>query len=273
MAFIRTFNETQIQKMIGGANTELFSRLKADVLNGEVFPAVRKNELYFYYKGGCLYKFSGGAFKRNPNFAKFSTDCVGLEPYERAKKETENKFTSVCGNEKERQLLDKLYSCTFSSSYGGDVVVLDIEVNLNGAIGGGKKCDMALLNTRTDEIMFVEGKVFSDRRVNVKIPFIPEVIAQVNTYTAAIAEQRQAIIEQYANHIQIVNLLFGTSYCPPKMLIEPAKLLVYRTPKQQNENGKHSLEKISVGLGANNVLWVEQNDSPTLDIIWQSMAL
>ncbi len=273
MAFIRTFNETQIKKMIGGANTELFAKLKADVLNGEVFPAMRKNELYFYYKGGCLYKFSGGSFKRNPNFAKFSTDCVGFEPYERAKKETENKFTSVCGNEKERQLLDKLYSCTFSSSYGGDVVVLDIEVNLNGAVGGGKKCDMVLLNTRTDEIMFVEGKVFSDGRVNVKRPFIPKVITQVNTYTASIAEQRQTIIEQYAYHIQILNRLFGTSYCPPKMLIEPAKLLVYGTPKCLAENGIYSIDKINDGLGANNVLWVEQNDSPTLDVIWQALAL
>lgn len=271
MGFIRTFEQAQIQKMTSGDNAELFAKLKADILKGEVFPAVRKNELYFYYKGGCLYKFSCGSFKRDKNFEKFGEGLEGISSYEKVKKENEIKFTNVGGKAKERQLLDELNRHTFNRNYGGNVVVLDIEVNLNGELGRGKKCDLVLLNTQTDELMFVEGKVFSDSRVNVKPPNIPEVIEQVNTYSAAIAEQRQVILEQYARHIEIINGLFGTSYRPPIRLVEPAKLLVYETPEIPNKNGEHSIDKIKTELGTNTVLWVKERSKLTLDDIWNSL--
>ena len=258
--------------MTGVKNAELFAKLKADVVNGAVFPAVRKNELHFYYKGGCLYKFAGGSFKRDKNFEKFGAGLDGLSPYEKAKKEIEIKFTNVGGKQKERRLLNGLNCHTFKKDYDGSVVVLDIEVNLNGEVGRGKKCDLVLMNTQTDQLMFVEGKVFSDSRVNVKPPNIPEVISQVNTYTAAIADQRQIISEQYAEHIGIINELFGTAYRPPKKPVEPAKLLVYNTPKSPRDNGKYSIGKINAGLGANNVLWVEENNNPNLDSIWKSLT-
>ena len=272
MAFIRAFGNTQIQKMTSDENAELFAKLKVDVLNGIVFPAVRKNELHFYYKGGCLYKFTGGSFKRDKNFEKFGAGLETLSPYEKAKIENERKFVHADGRIMERQLLDKLYCHTFDLPYSNDVVVLDIEVDLNGDVGKGKKCDMVLLNTRTNELMFVEGKVFSDSRVKVAISFTPEVITQVNTYIAAIAEQRQNILEQYAQHIEIINYLFGTSYRPPKKLVEPAKLLVYDTPIAPTKNGEYAINKIDSELGANNVLWVKSNDEPPLDEIWKRLT-
>ncbi|NCA93173.1 leucine-rich repeat domain-containing protein, partial [bacterium] len=57
MSFIRSFDIEKIKRMTG-ESAALFERLKADVNAGEVFPAVRKDELHFYYKGGCLYKFT-----------------------------------------------------------------------------------------------------------------------------------------------------------------------------------------------------------------------
>ena len=239
-------------------------------MKGEVFPAVRKNELHFYYKGGCLYKFSGGSFKRDKNFEKFGVGLDGLSPYEKAKREIEIKFTNAAGGESERQLLDRLYCHTFNQKNGSKVVVLDIEVNLGGQ--AVKKCDLVLMNTETDELMFVEGKVFSDSRVNVAISFTPEVISQVNTYTAAIASQRQTILEQYARHIEIVNVLFGTSYRPPKRIVEPAKLLVYGTPQTPTKNGEYAIGKINTELGESNVLWVMKSNQPSLDEIWDDLA-
>lgn len=97
MAFIRTFSQAQIQKMISGENAELFAKLKADVLKGDVFPAVRKNELHFYYKGGCLYKFANGCFKRDRNFEKYGAGFENLPAYERAKRQVERKFTNIGG--------------------------------------------------------------------------------------------------------------------------------------------------------------------------------
>lgn len=270
MAFIRTFDWAQIQKMTSGVNAELFAKLRADVLKGDVFPAVRKNELYFYYKGGCLFKFAGGSFVRDKNYGKFGAGYENLPSYERARKENEIKFRKAAGGEAERQLLDRLYSYTFNCERSTKVVVLDIEVNLGGQ--AVCKCDLLLLNAQTDELMFVEGKVFSDSRVKVAISFSPEVISQVNTYTAAIAEQRQVIIEQYARYVEIINGLFGTSYRPPKKLTEPAKLLVYETPSTLTKNGEYTIDKINTKLGANNVLWVKEGITPSLDDIWNSLA-
>ena len=267
MGFIRNFSQIQIDKMQG---EELFKKLKADVLKGEVFPAVRKNELHFYYKGGCLYKFAEGSFKRDKNYEKYSVGFENFPTYERAKKENEEKFKNSLGGEAERQLLDRLYCHTFNSEESSNVVVLDIEVNLGGQ--AVKKCDLVLLNTQTDELMFVEGKVFSDSRVNVKPPHIPEVIAQVNTYTAAMSSLKQNILEQYTRHIEIINALFGTSYRPPKRRLEPAKLLVYGTPQILTKNGEYTIDKINTELGAGNVLWVNKDENPSLEDIWDSMT-
>ena len=256
-------------KLDACCNATLFTMLKADVLKGEVFPAVRQNELHFYYKGGCLYKFARGSFRRDKNFEKFGVGFEDLQPYEKAKKENEIKFRNAAGGEAERQLLDKLYCHTFNPEKRSKVVVLDIEVNLGGQ--AVRKCDLVLLNTQTDELMFVEGKVFSDGRVLVAMSFTPEVIAQVNTYAAAIAEQRQIILEQYARHVEIVNGLFGTAYRVPKKLVEPAKLLVYGTPIKPTKNGLYSIDLINTELGTDNVLWVKPDENPTLDEIWEAL--
>ena len=293
MSFIRNFDDRNIERMTGQTcpvasnaelsftysgmylkldsccNATLFNMLKSDVLKGEVFPAIRQNELHFYYKGGCLYKFAQGSFRRDKNFEKFGVGFENLPPYEKAKEENEIKFRHVAGGEAERQLLDKLYCHTFNSEKVSKVVVLDIEVNLGGQ--AVRKCDLVLLNTQTDELMFVEGKVFSDGRVLVAVSFTPEVIAQVKTYTAAIENQRQNIIEQYARHVEIINGLFGTFYRSPKRLVEPAKLLVYGTPCKPTKNGQYSIDKINTELGADNVIWVNSNENPTLDDIWEAL--
>ena len=270
MLFIRELNDLQTIKMTSGSNAELFEKLKADVLKGEVFPAVRKNELHFYYKGGCLYKFAEGSFKRDKNYKKYGAEFEELSPYERAKKENEEKFKNAAGYEAERQLLDRLYCHTFNPDLKSKVVVLDVEVNLSGRVV--RKCDLVLLNTHTDEIEFVEGKVFSDSRVNARPPHIPEVIEQVNTYSAAISSQKHNILEQYARHIEIINGLFGTSYKTPKKIIGRAKLLVYGVPQNPTNNGEYAIDKINTELGASNVLWVNQNEYPALDKIWADLT-
>ena len=150
--------------------------------------------------------------------------------------------------------------------------MLDIEVNLNGKIGGAKKCDMVLLNNEKCQIMFVEGKVFNDKRVNVKVGFTPEVIEQVRIYTEAIKAQEKCIEEQYARHISIINALFNTEYCPKVTLIPKAKLLVYRTPKEPRDNGRYSIKEINNALGEESVYWVKEGSDPTLENIWEALC-
>lgn len=225
--------------------------------------------------GGCLYRFAGGSFKRNPDYEKpeYSKGTAGLDDYEKAKMQCKNKYAGKDDTARERQLLDRLNSHTFKAERSATTVVLDIEVRLNGEIGGAKKCDMVLLNSETGQIMFVEGKVFSDSRVNRRVGETPEAIEQVTTYTAGIAEQATAIVTQYAEHIWIVNALFGTAYSTQVSLMPKAKLLVYETPKAPNANGQHSIDTINnLLVGSENILWIAAGNEPTIDEIWEALC-
>ena len=214
-----------------------------------------------------------GAFFRDSNYDLYSSGTAGLSLYEKAKKENENKYTNKKGAASERQLLDNLYCHTYNHNLKSNIVVLDIEVNLKGNVGWGKKCDLVLLNTETDEIMFVEGKVFSDSRVKCLRGRTPEVIQQVSIYTAAIEEQKNLIIEQYSEYICVINKLFGTTYKPPRKLIPTAKLLVYETDFMNlTSNGRYSIDTITEQLGASNVMWVRKGEEPTLEEIWNAIC-
>jgi hypothetical protein len=271
MGFIRSFDSSKIKKL-SDASAELFAKLKNDTYAGLVFPAVRKGEVHFYYKGGCLYKFNGISFARDKAYGAYSDRTDGLDEYAKAKRQNENKFTNTGGSAKERQLLDRLNSHTFNRERKTKTVVLDMEIRLNGTVGENKKCDMVLLNTETRQIMFVEGKVFSDNRVNRTVGNRPEVIEQVNIYTAGLAEQAQAIELQYAEHISIINALFGTTYEVNNCLVTTAKLLVYETPKNPNDNGRYSIDAINAALGAENVMWVASGEEPGIDEIWDALT-
>ena len=272
MSFLRVLDEKQITALSSDRNINLFNLLKKDIISGEVFPAVRNNQIYFYYEGGCLYKFSNGKFSRDKAFEKYGSGVENLSPYETAKIQVKNKFTNASGKDKERRLLNSLYSSTFGIGRQFNTVVLDMEVNLNSNVARGKKCDLVLYNIRQGALMFVEGKVFSDSRVNVKRGSMPEVIEQVKMYSEAIEEQAQTIISQYAIHIEIINSLFGTSYPAPEKLIQPAKLLVYETPLNLTDNNHYSIDTITAALGENNTVWFKQNDRPSADEIWNSLC-
>jgi len=291
--FKRFFTKEMIATM---EKTELFQKhLKPDVLKGEVFPAIRRGEMHFYHKGGCLYKFIGKDLKfekRHKNYHKYSKGTEGMTcDYEIAKKQCENRYFTG-----ERQLMDKLNRHTFSSERT-KIVVLDVEVCLHCKTYGDRKCDLVLLNVEDPnlpKIMFVEGKIFKDSRVNVKVNFAPVVIEQVDRYTMAINEQAVEIVFEYINHIHIINTIFGTNFESPfpaslynfnvfgfdalvsNHLIPKAKLLVYETPEQLNIHGKHSINMINKELnkepGENNVMWVAKRTEPTLAEIWEALC-
>ena len=269
MSFIRSFSNLKIARFTSDNNADTFALLKADVLSGKVFPAVRNERIDFYYLGGCLYSF-GGTFFRDREWEKFSKNTDGLTEYDKAKKQVENKFAHMHGGSAERKLLNELYCQTFASYRSSAVVVLDIEVSLGKVDDKNQKCDLLLLNTQTDEIMFVEGKVYSDPRVRSAVGQKVEVIDQVNAYTTAVARQADTILEQYREHVRIVNEVFNTDYNPPKKLLMPVKLLVYETGVGKEVNIRYTVETVNNALGVNNVMWVEKDPAtkPTLEQIW-----
>lgn len=273
MSFIRSFSDSKIAKLTIDQNAETFALLKEDVAKGIVFPAVRNERIDFYYLGGCLYSF-GGTFFRDKEWEKFSENTKGLSEYCKAKKQVENKFAKMHGGSAERKILNELYSQTFASNRSSAVVVLDIEISLGKVDDKSQKCDLLLLNTQTDEIMFVEGKVYSDPRVRSAVGQKIEVIDQVNAYTTVVERQSETILAQYAEHVRILNKLFGTNYNPPKKLLMPVRLLVYETGIGKEVNIRYTVETVSNVLGANNVMWVEREPvvAPSLEQIWAALT-
>ncbi|MCH5156263.1 MAG: hypothetical protein J1G02_00115 [Clostridiales bacterium] len=270
MSFIRSFSDSKIERLESAHNAHTFALLKADVLKGEVFPAVRNERIDFYYLGGCLYSYAG-TFFRDPEWEKFSDNTDGLSPYDKAKKQVENKYAEVNGGSAERKKLNALYRQSFASDRSSQVVVLDIEIGLGKVKKKNQKCDLLLLNNQTSEIIFVEGKVYKDPRVRSAVGQKIEVIDQVNDYTEAIVTQSDTILQQYCEYVNIVNKLFGTSYAPPQKLITPAKLLVYDTGVGREVNIRYTVETTNNALGANSVMWVAHGEEPSLEQIWKAL--
>ena len=67
MAFERKLSEEIIAKL---TQEQLYSKcLLPDIKDGNVFPAIRKDKITFYYKGGSLFSYDGDGFKTNIKFA------------------------------------------------------------------------------------------------------------------------------------------------------------------------------------------------------------
>jgi hypothetical protein len=280
--FIRSFDK------IGALeNEDLFTKkLKEDVLAGNVFPAVRKGNIDFYYEGGVLFRFNGSGFSRNRNYKNYTPDgCKKsgdwIDDYDICKEENKFRFSNAtvsmgCPTSLERQILASLCQHTFNGNGHSAVVVLDIEVRLNFA--NQKKCDLVLLDTRTGRIMFVEGKIMRDGRMRCKFDpnnnNEPEVIGQVENYSAMIENKDNAgiICKEYSKHTEIVNKLFGTSYKSEISIVTPAKLLVYCVPTEQKKNVKYSIDKINEQLRKDNVMWNYGEYKPSLDEIWSALC-
>jgi ribonuclease J len=284
-SFHRSFNWEWHKRFLKRNELKPLKLLKSEVKNGngKIFPALRKGNINFYYFGGVLYTLTCQTIgRRNKNYKKYNDGVTNdMCEYEQRRRQNENRFSSEGGNDQERALLSALYPFTYSDKKA-NVVVLDIEVRLNGKIHTGKKCDMVLLNKSKREIMFVEAKIFTDSRVRVTKDEVPPVVEQVNAYSQSIAEQRKWIPQQYIEFIQIMNQVFeidllkGFDSSNELTLIEPAKLLVFNTPaserRDENLNWKHSYEMIENGLGKENVMWHEGTDAPCLEQVWEKLT-
>lgn len=286
-----------------GSQKELWQELKKLVESGEVFPAIRKDELHFYYKGGTLFKFSGSSFKRNRAYLAYGENKFRLPSAESLDYAAEGTFENRLidgnfvnnlelfmaenkakfskdddsGTAKERKILSDLYPASFLPD-NSEIVVLDIEVRINdGSTNGQRKCDLVLLNNETSEIMFVEGKISTDSRMRISNPSIknpPEVVLQVENYSELIKMNESDIEAAYVNYTRIIKGLFkhGSIQEHSKLkILQPAKLLVYGPVNEAKGCG--SRDVINKALGKKNVLWHE-GDPETLSLkeIWDSLS-
>jgi hypothetical protein len=230
MVFERKFSNIAELK-----NEPLYKKLKADIYttkaSDKVFPAIRKGEVHFYYKGGRLFKYTVGGFETHLKYGFVCNDRIKdkditesnlndmqiitnfVDGYKRIKERC-----ALYNKELESFYVSKLFN-KYSYVTGKDIVLLDIEA----ALTGSERADIVLYDTKRQIIKFVEAKLYSNGELSASeeskqilpaetVPqkeTAPKVIEQIKRYEKEIKKQKDDIKKAYKKYIDIVNELFN----------------------------------------------------------------
>lgn len=256
MAFERKFPFIKELK-----NEPLFiEKLLPDIHNGEVFPAVRKNEIHFYYQGGRLFKYDGKDFFTNVKYAFNSykdndikqSELKNLKPvdnfvdgYEKIKAccQVYSAKSESCNVAK----LFKNYSYVISKE---EKILLDIEAAMDSESDSKNvdRFDLVLFDTKEAVLQIVEAKLFSNNEIRAKS--VPSVVEQIKRYENNINKKAEEIINAYKDYVKIVNELFTenerfTLNLPePKKIKNTVNLLIFDFDDMQK--GKLNDERIKI---------------------------
>jgi hypothetical protein len=84
-------------------------------------------------------------------------------------------------------------------------------------------------------LLFCEAKHFSNKELWSEEGTVPKVTKQLDRYNDQIANNKDAILEQYAAHFKILNTLFDSKLNKPKYVYEKCGLLLFGYDGLQKE--------------------------------------
>jgi len=242
----------------------LFEKLRDDIRNGEVFPAIRGNRIDFYHKGGLLFRFDGKfrthfKYASVLDFEKADPDyinekdlrgrnpiCSFVDGYPRIKQNCQL-YSSV-----ESEGVSALYSRhSYASTVqmtSRNVVILDIEVSferqvdrgrLDGPAKEGKRTqdriDLVLLNKVTRKLRFYEVKHFSNSEIWAQKGASPRVCKQLTRYDKQLQSKSEGILRAYGEYNRITNTLFDLQHEGPNGICEQTALLIFGYDSYQKD--------------------------------------
>lgn len=247
--FNRNFSTDLIDNLTRAEN-KLWTKdsLLGDIRKGNVFPAVRGQRIDFYHKGSKLFSFDRGGFKTHIKFAsvyktKSSEDYISqsdlnniekisdfYEGYERIKENC----SSYAGTEASG--VAKIYSKYSYVSSKTNIVVLDIEVSFESADPNKTqdRIDLLFYDTARRQLIFCEAKDFSNSEIWARKIDDLRVIKQIKRYESQIKGDIGAtILKEYANYIDVVNKLFGTTLLAPIEIYPFVPLIIFGFDRDQ----------------------------------------
>jgi len=207
----------------------------------QVFPAIRNNNVDFYYKGGRLFQFDGKKFITHKKYASVIENRSLSNNIDEAKLKNQKLISSFekgyegvkenCKNYSGVEAIgvSQLYS---SGSYlipSLNIVVLDIEVQFSGK---HSRIDLLLFNKTNRTLRFYEAKHFTNPELWAKKDVSPKVIEQIGKYSGIISDT-QTILDAYNSYTEIVNDLFGINLPYPEKLDEKVALLWFGFDRNQ----------------------------------------
>lgn len=244
--FERSLSDGLIAKL---QNEKIFTdKLLPDIRNGKVFPAVRNEEISFYYKGGRLFAYDKNGFKTHIKY------CIIPEFHDNYITKTElNNITistSFYNEYEEIKKICELYSggeanavsALYENACLSDsrVIFLDTEIALY-TNSENDRIDLLLYDIISRKLCFCEAKLFSNPEIWALKYKKPKVCSQIDKYDKKINTYYDDIVAQYSNYIGILNKLFSTDLPVPTSLHKKTGLLITGFDSSQKEKIKNLL--------------------------------
>lgn len=231
--FNRIFDSALISAL---KKNKLFNdRLLPDIKEGNVFPAIRKHNIDFYYKGGRLFQYDKNGFKTNIKYAsvlsdpnksylneaelkKYKFDDTFYDNYPRIKENCAN-YSGV-----EAIGVSHLYQQYSYLLQEKDIVVLDTELSLVSLDEDKKsdRIDVLLYSKEKQELQLVEAKHYSNSEI--WSTSTPKVINQIGKYQKQLSLKDSEILNAYIAYVNSVNNLFDISL-PLPLKVNPHVIL------------------------------------------------
>ena len=242
------FNRTNSEVLLNNLKKEeLFNDLKNDK---EVFMALRKNRVDFYYGGSKIFAYSKNGFESHKKFcfnADIDKDYILLDELKDIRaiidkrknysliKENASKFAGVEG-----EGVAKLYKFGFFHSKN-KYILLDVEISLYKT-DEKDRIDLLLFDTHNKELKFIEAKHFSNKELWASESKKPKVVEQIERYNHTIKEHKEEILKEYKTYVNVLNKYFNLNLPEPKDIYEKTKLLIFGFDNYQKNKIKELLE-------------------------------
>jgi hypothetical protein len=228
--FSRSVKEDLIKDLI---KTELWkTKLKADCKAGEVFLALRKDAICFYYKGRKLLSFDGKDYStcvknasviaakageiKEKQLAEVSLIKSFVEGYDRLK---ENCKAYACCQVKGASVL--WHACSYLSKEPS--VVVDIDVSLGE--GAKDTVDLLIFNKGKQTLRLVEVVYFGSK--DLWAAPTSKVVKSIQANKELLKTNKKSILSEYAKYINCLNMVFKSKLKTPTTLDDRIALTIY----------------------------------------------
>lgn len=241
-----------------------------------VFPAIRKDRIDFYHRGGKLFSFDKNGFRTN---LKYAVSVAGAGRPSGVIRESElgtlspissfeggyNSIKDLCcmyaGDEAKG--VSELYgrhSFAMKDSHPR-VVVLDIEASFDAhnrdEADNNQDCqdriDLVFLDIKDRALLFVEAKRHENQAIRASAGSQPSVVEQIQRYKKQLATQRVNVLSAYQHCVQNMNDLLGLSLPIPKQVLPDVPLLIFGFNRDQRDR----VRKCEAVLERHNVLCLD----------------
>jgi len=279
--FTRNLGNNAISKL--RKNDLFMKKLKPDIEEEAVFPAIRRGRIDFYHKGGKLFSYRDTFYthKKYASLIKFAGDYISeselrkkaevitsfFEGYEQIK-ENCSLYSGV-----EARGVSRLYHKYPFTKNDLDIVLLDIEISFraNSEERSQDRIDLLLLNKKTQQLRFYEAKHYSNSDLWTVERSRPEAVSQIERYQEQIEKKDSEILSEYSRYVRIVNNLFTCDLPEPQSIDRKVTLLVFGYDRDQQKGRMQDLLLGDESLAGIQYYFVGNMAGVNIDNMWRAV--